>query len=35
MLDRELVSFLELVLEGGFGAQCVDLLSNGKIEFLD
>jgi hypothetical protein len=32
VLDRELEIFLDLVLEGGYGAQCTDLLSSAKLE---
>jgi hypothetical protein len=35
MLDRELALFLDLVLEGGSGDRCVDLLSYAKLGSMD
>jgi hypothetical protein len=32
VLGRDLALCLDLVLKGGFGAQCVDLLSNAKLD---
>jgi hypothetical protein len=32
VLDRELALCLDLVLEGGSGAQCTDLLSGVKLD---
>jgi hypothetical protein len=34
VLDRELDLCLDLVLEGGSGAQCVDLLSYEKLGYV-
>jgi hypothetical protein len=34
VLDRELAMFLDLVLEGGSRAQCVDLLSYVKLGYV-
>jgi hypothetical protein len=32
VLDRELALYLDLVLEGGSRAQCIDLLSGAKLD---
>jgi hypothetical protein len=32
VLDRELALCLDLVLEGGSGAQCADLMSGAKLD---
>jgi hypothetical protein len=34
VLDRELALCLDLVLEGGTGAQCIDLLLGVKLDFV-